>query len=315
MHFSNHNDFKLLKLIKITFFINYWVKMRIKFSLKTFFSKKRKSNFQKRKFVKFLYQTINKVINFDFNSVVRNFLDDFSFRLFTDGFHFFDARNKFSDIPLILVERNQSVLWIALFGLSISFILIAFSRFGSSNFVVVFSKILYKNNNINKIIQDEYSLFSMGSIFLLLNYLISTSTLLYLANFSFSYVKEINIFIFLPLLPIYFLLWPLICYNIVGFLTGEKETFGENKKNVIVLSQLVGILFSLLLLLWTFNLKWSIYFIYAFIILMSFFWIYKIFRGIIFSFQHNVSWYYIILYFCTLEILPIFIFYMIFIVK
>ena len=254
------------------------------------------------------------MINFDFNSAITNFLNDFSFRLSADGFHFFSG-NEFHDIPLTLIERNQSVLWIALFGLSLSFILIAFSRFGSSNFVVVFSKILYKNNNINKIIQDEYSLFSMGSIFLLINYLISTSTLLYLANFSFLYVKDINIFIFLPLLPIYFLLWPLICYNFVGFLTGERETFGENKKNVIVLSQLMGILFSLLLLLWTFNLKWSIYFIYTFIILISFFWIYKIFRGIIFSFQHNVSWYYIILYFCTLEILPIFIFYMIFVVK
>ncbi|MES2588486.1 MAG: DUF4271 domain-containing protein [Bacteroidota bacterium] len=223
--------------------------------------------------------------------------------------------NSKIEIPLKLIERNQSIMWIALFGLSVSFLLIAFSRFGSSNFVVVFSRILYKNNQINKIIQDEFSLTSLGSIFLLLNYLVSTSTLLYISNFSFLYIKDVNVFVFLPLLPVYFLLWPLICYNFIGFLTNEKETFSENKKNVIILSQVMGLLFSMLLLLWTFNLKWSLYFIYSFVFFIAFFWFYKILRGIIFSFQHKVSWYYIILYFCTLEILPILIFYIVFMVK
>ncbi len=242
--------------------------------------------------------------NLDLNFILTNFLDDFSSRLSVSEFNFF-GNNSSSNIPLELSSRNNEVMWIALSGLIVSVILLALSRFGSSNYIGIFSRILLKNNSINKVVQEEFTLSSPGSILLIFNYIISSTTLLYLAYLHYFIHDDLKLFYFLPIIPIYFFLWPLLCFNFLSFITNEKAAFSENKKNVIVLSQIMGVLFSIILLLWAFNLKWSIYFIYSFIFLICFFWLYKFLRGIIFSFQHNISWYYIILYFCTLEILPI----------
>jgi hypothetical protein len=244
-----------------------------------------------------------------FAGIGNNILNS-SFILSTSDFHFFsdDSSNVYASFKLI--ERNQDLMWYALFGLTVSFFLLAFSRFGSSNFVQIFLKVFKNNSSINKIIQDEYDLRSAGSFILLLNFVVTSTTLLYL-GYVYLYLNDTyEVFYFLPILPAYFILWPLIWYSLIGFFTKESAMFLENKRNLIVLSQLMGVLFSLLLLLWTFNIKWGHYFILVFISIVGFFWLYKIFRGFLFSFSHKISWYYIILYFCTLEILPIIAFYL-----
>lgn len=237
-----------------------------------------------------------------FNNCFVKISDFFQFT--ENDFLFFESNSK-AFIPLQLTPRNNEVIWIALIGLIISVLILALSRFGSSNYIGVFSRILIKNNSINKIVQDEYSLSSIGSILLVLNYIVSSTTLLYLTYQHFYIKYDLNLLYILPIFPIYFFLWPLICFNFIGFISNERNTFNENKKNVVILTQIIGIIFSAVLLLWTFNLKWSDYFIYFFISVFILMWFYKIIRGIIFSLQHNVAWYYIILYFCTLEILPI----------
>jgi hypothetical protein len=246
------------------------------------------------------------VLNIIFKILSLNFLNGFNLE-----FEFFQTNSSKLTIPFELAFRNQNIMWVALIGLLLSVAVLAFSRFGSSNYILVFSKVLLKNNSINKIIQDEYSLSSLGSVLLIFNYFISFSTLIYL---SFSRFIDINNFeiIIISSIPIYLFLWPLFCFNLLGFLTNEHSVFSENKKNTIVISQVLGVIFSLILLLWTFNLKWSSYFISAFLISFVLFWLYKFFRGIIFSIQHNISWYYIILYFCTLELIPVLIFYLYF---
>lgn len=218
---------------------------------------------------------------------------------------FFTDQNDYVTIPLKLVERNQSTLWIAMIGLGISFILLAFSKIGTSRLVYIFSKIIFKNNSILKIINEEYALTNFSSFVLILNFILTTSILTYL-TFLHIDINVNNKFLYLlPLFPIYIFLWPLIWFTIVGLITNEAKLFNENKKNAIILSQITGFLFSFVLLIWTFNLKYSKIFMTFFIIIVFLLWIYKIFRGIIFSFQHHVAWYYIILYFCTLEILPL----------
>ena len=207
---------------------------------------------------------------------------------------FFSNNNQAIEIPLKLTERNLNVLWIAMTGLAISFILLALSKQGTSKIVVIFSKIIFKNSSILKTINEEYSLSNFSSFLLIVNFILTTSLLTYLTFLHF-----------LTFFPVYFFLWPLIWYNVIGLITNEQKIFKENKMNIIVLSQITGFFFSFLLLIWTFNLKWSNLLVYAFAGILVLFWIYKLFRGIIFSFQHQISWYYIFLYFCTLEILPL----------
>lgn len=223
-------------------------------------------------------------------------------------FEFFDTNSSIISIPFELGIRNQNNMWISTVGLIISVTFLAFSRFGSSNYIYVFYKLLSKNNSINKIIQDEFSLSSIGSVLLILNYIVSFSSLIYL-----TFYNQIDFFsarvLLLFFIPMYLLLWPLFWFWSFGFLVDNHEVFSENKKNIIVISQFKGIIFTLMLLFWTFNQKWSSCFIYCFMLVLFFAWVYKLLRGIIFSIQHNISWYYIILYFCTLELIPFFFIY------
>lgn len=228
-----------------------------------------------------------------------------------EAFEFLGA-NTHAKIPFQLEYSNQNTLWIAMIGLTASFILLAISQMTASNLIVIFSRVLYKNATVQKIVKEEYSLASLPSLTLLLNFIITSTILLYLTSINFKALDKFETIYFLPIVPLYFFLWPMFCYNLVGFLSGQADVLRENKYNNVLFSEIVGVFFSLLLLLWTFNIKWAPYFIYIFIIISIFFWMYKIFRGILFSINKGVAWYYIILYFCTLEILPFILLYSIF---
>ena len=162
---------------------------------------------------------------------------------------FFSNNNQAIEIPLKLTERNLNVLWIAMTGLAISFILLALSKQGTSKIVVIFSKIIFKNSSILKTINEEYSLSNFSSFLLIVNFILTTSLLTYL---TFLHLK-INInnqqLYFLTFFPVYFFLWPLIWYNVIGLITNEQKIFKENKMNIIVLSQITGFFFSFLLLI------------------------------------------------------------------
>lgn len=225
---------------------------------------------------------------------------------------FFGRGDSLMEVPMKLIERNQSTLWIAMIGLAFSFILLALSKIGTSRLTYIFSKIILKNNSILKTINEEYSLTNFSSFILVLNFILTTSILTYLTFLHVNIHLDSQNLLLLPIFPTYIFLWPLIWFFIVGFITKEPKVFNENKKNAVILSQIMGFVFSFILLIWTFNLKWSKYFMLFFLIVVFIVWVFKVLRGIIFSFQHHVAWYYIILYFCTLEILPLLIVYSIY---
>jgi len=221
---------------------------------------------------------------------------------------FFSDQNDSIDVNFRLIERNQSTLWIAMIGLGISFALLALSKIGTNSLLSIFYKIIFKNNSILKIINEEYALTNFSSFILFLNFILTTSLLTYLSFLHFQIDINNKLIYFLPLFPIYIFLWPLLWFYLIGIVSKESKVFNENKKNAIVLSQITGFIFSFLLLIWTFNLRFSNLFMTVFLLIILLLWLFKIFRGIIFSFQHGVAWYYIILYFCTLEILPLILF-------
>jgi uncharacterized membrane protein YeaQ/YmgE (transglycosylase-associated protein family) len=210
-----------------------------------------------------------------------------------------------NEIPFHLSYQNKEIVWISMIGLAVSFVLLAFSRLASNNLVVIFGKILYKNSQIEKTIREQFSLGSFSSVILLLNFVLTTSVLMYLTYLHYYSQTNYTLFYYYPIIPIYLFIWPMICYWFIAAITKSKKIFREIQLNNIVLTQISGLLFSIVLLLWAFNAKWSEYFIFSCIGITVLLWIYKIIRGFLFSIHHGVPLYYIILYFCTLEILPL----------
>ena len=220
--------------------------------------------------------------------------------MFELSFRIVGANNE---IPASLSIRGANVAFVALLMLAFSFFIVAFARLSSKQMVVGMVKAVYKNKQIDKIIQDEYPLNNASSFFLVLNYIISASALLFLSIPSANNLDPKNIFLVLPI-PILMVFLPWLSLFLVGFISGEKDSVTESKINTFIFAHFAGIIYSLMLLIWAFNIQWTNIFIQIFIWFTFALWGYRFFRGFIFAFNKGITWYYIILYFCTLEILP-----------
>lgn len=210
-------------------------------------------------------------------------------------------------VPESLTPRSESLTWISTALLAASFLLIALSRLTSSHFVLSITKAVYKNKHVERTLQDEFPIASFSSFMLVLNYLISCSALIYLCYlYSFNFHKpEISLLYYLPIFPGILLFWPWIALSFAGFITGEGKNILESKLNTWLFAEFSGLFYSLILLVWTFNLQWSEYFAWAFVVFSAGMWLYRFVRGFLFAISKGMRWYYIILYFCTLEILPL----------
>jgi hypothetical protein len=211
--------------------------------------------------------------------------------------------SNYQDVPLHLSERVSSFSTLILLLLSFSFIVIAFSRLSSRVLFVNIMEAIYKNTRVSKIVQINYPLSTLSSILLLLNYIISMSALLFLTIQIFQPINNQDI-LYMALIAAFLVVFPLFSMFSVGVLVGNKNIFPESMINTVVFAHATGLIYSIILLIWTFNSQWSLIFVSIFLGIAVFFAFYRILRGFISAFKKGVSWYYIILYLCTLEILP-----------
>lgn len=216
---------------------------------------------------------------------------------------FFDTSGT-AEFSMTLVERNQNLLWISTLTLVVSFFIIAMARLSSREFLMSLGKSVYKNNQVDRIVQEEYPLNSPASFFLLINFF-----LVFAGNLNlFLQYQGINLEVYqlawLLVPPTIYFFWSWFSMKLTILFTGEKKLFVFAKLNLWILFQFGGVLLSLSLLIWAFNPSFSAYLSTGFFVIVGFILFFRIYRGIIEAFQQGVSWYYIILYFCTLEILP-----------
>lgn len=209
-------------------------------------------------------------------------------------------------VPKLLSPRINSLYGKITLFLSIGILLITFARISSSYFLVAITKSIYKNRSIEKIVLEELPLTALSSFCLLLNFLICSSCLLYLTVDFFQYEMPISTLLAIIYTPLLFLFGPYLFLTLVEFITGEIGITKAIKLTNWAICKFLGILFSLLLLLWVFNDKNASLFAYLLFTILCFFYVYRIFRGIIFAFSKGISWYYIILYFCMFEIIPMY---------
>jgi hypothetical protein len=204
-----------------------------------------------------------------------------------------------------LLLRKDVFLEEVVYLLSISFILIAFARLSSRGLVNDLLKMMWKTKQIEKIVQEGYSISSFSSVLLVLNYLLVFSTLIYLIlNQTHSTFFSLDNLLFF-VIPLLLLLFPLFSMQLVGILTGESQLFKDLRIKIWVFAHFTGVILSLLLLIWTFNMQWGSILTYIFLGFILLMMMYRYFWGFILTFQKGISPYYIILYFCTLEILPL----------
>ncbi len=207
-------------------------------------------------------------------------------------------------VPEYLEPRDSSFV-IFLTGIcAISFFFIGLARFYNNKSIPTVFGVYFKQEGVEQILKENFRLNSLSSVTLNLSYFIGAGLCLFLVcrqywnlswNLSLASATTIPLIVFTI---------ETVGMIISGWLSGEYLKIEGTITNVIIGNLVYGMLFSVLALLWIMNPEKSSLFALIFISLFLLKVFVRIVKNTFLVFSKGISWYYIILYFCTLEVLP-----------
>jgi hypothetical protein len=218
--------------------------------------------------------------------------------------HFFNGR--ISSVPMELDLRVQSFTLILTGILASSLLLVILARIRNSKAIPSVLSSFLKNISIDQHFKENMRMESLSSIFLLLNYFVCFSVCLFLffsRILSLDLVWAIGLSIFLP---IGLFVLDTLSIILVGAITGESKKLHSSLIITLSLNQFFGLFLSLVSLLWIMNPEFNAIYVVVFGILLVLHYLMRVLKNAVAILINGVSWYYLILYFCTLEILPLY---------
>ena len=207
-------------------------------------------------------------------------------------------------IPKELTPRDVSSGTAVGYALFVCFVLLALSKLIRTN---IYSTLLFssfKIKTIEQFVRTEHKLNSGASFLLFFNYLIAFSTLLFIL-FHFPVLTDVIKIGIVFLLPISLPLISILSLLFVMLITGETRILLQQFYFRVIGVQILGLLFFVIGVVWSvFGITHqTLYVLIITLLLIEFFL--RVLKGVTLLLAQNVAWYYIILYFCTLEILPL----------
>lgn len=204
------------------------------------------------------------------------------------------------------IRNANSLLWVA-FGIFASFLLIACAKLYKADVFANLRLVVFRNRNLIQLIRENFNFGHIGNYILLVNFWLQCSMCLF---FTFDYFSQRSLLPMVPfwqitLLPCLFFAWQVVGLYGVTALTGAKNIRQENGYNFILIPQFFGLLFFPISLIWYLHPDISYCLLPIFLCFLAILILFILIRGIIFSWQQGMPLYYIILYICTLEILPL----------
>lgn len=159
-------------------------------------------------------------------------------------------------------------------------------------------------------VMREELLFSHGaSLILFANFVLSAGMLIYAAGVFYGRIDESNqgfiAFLILSLLVLGIYLLKFLLMRILGWLYNDSGLLREYRFEIFSVNKALGlIMLPLALVVVTANTGKLPTLLWLALIFWIVFFLFRIVQGLIMSFSYSVSRVYIILYLCTLEILP-----------
>lgn len=218
--------------------------------------------------------------------------------------HFFNGR--ISSVPMELDLRVQSFTLVLTGILATSFLLVILARMRNSKAIPTVLSAFLKYISIDQHFKENMRMESLSSIFLILNYFVCFSVCLFLflsRILSFDVVWSILLALFLP---IGLFAIETMGVLMVGALTGESKKLQSSLIITLSLNQFFGLLLFLVSLLWIMNPEFNTIYLVIFGLLFVLQYVMRVLKNTIAILINGVPWYYLILYFCTLEILPLY---------
>ena len=204
-----------------------------------------------------------------------------------------------------LLERETHLTSVLLFVILACTAIVGAGRINNPNFFLAISSGFFRLKSQDKTFNDNLRISQGANIALYINFIASLSLCFFLMlfdqnNYSFAAISGLTLTGFLMVLQ-------QVGFRITSVFSGQTviSEFGALiTKQIWFFS---GILYLLLSLLWLLNLKFKPIFIFVFLSILVISSLIRIFKGLLLAFWSGFSWYYIFLYLCTFEILPVFI--------
>jgi hypothetical protein len=218
----------------------------------------------------------------------------------------FEQIDRF-EIPETLAFRSQLNSVNLFVIVSVCFVLIAVSKMVNGR-ALSLSK-LVTNLISEKSTKQVIRLNSLSSVLMLINYFISLSLAVYLfASRGLGWTLYQSLILGL-LLPVFVFLIEVGALVAVQWLSNERKKIHPAIVHTFVGYQVTGVFFALLNLFWLVNAQLNHFFMVIFLIIVAFKYLIRITKNSFIVLSNGAPLYYIILYFCTLEILPMLIVY------
>jgi hypothetical protein len=205
-----------------------------------------------------------------------------------------------------LLERETQLSTQLLLIVIFCFFLIGWSGMRTNGFFNLLVKNFFKFSTKEKEFKETLKINFGSNLLLTINFFLSLSRCVflvfqnYLTVWNASLLAIVSSFLFLFLQQFGF--------RFVAFLAGVNDitdAIVSVNRNVW---QFGGIVLLILATIWTLNLNQNTILTIIFFVILILMLLLRIIKGLLLSFKKRIRWYYFILYLCTLEILPAFVF-------
>jgi hypothetical protein len=213
--------------------------------------------------------------------------------------------NDSGTMPDTLVPRaeNRTLFLSGLFAVSL--ILIAIARISNYKAIGTVIQAFFSVGTAHQLLKENMRINSFSSILLVINYLIASFICVFLlCNRSLGLSSNISL-IFAVILPFALTLFELVGLALTRFITGEGKTMEPAFQTAWIGYEFIGLPLSILALVWIMNPSLNVLCLVFFCILFGTRILQRITKSSILVLNRGVAWYYIFLYLCTLEILPL----------
>ena len=203
---------------------------------------------------------------------------------------------------LTLQPRDSNETTVLLVLVFIGTVFVALSRLTNPNLFELVTRNFFRLKSVDKSYNEELRLGILSRVLMSINFIYSLGICAYLI-FSKSFDWDINIEMSILSSVLYFIVIYLGHYSTRIFL---QSNFLNDNFSFISTSHVnfVGMFFLSFALVWILNPSFDYVFIQLFLWLVPLLHSVRIIKGLNFCFRAKIRWYYLILYLCTIEILP-----------
>jgi hypothetical protein len=210
-----------------------------------------------------------------------------------------------NNLPEHLTPRatSESLLILILFVVCV--FLVAVARFREKHIFLYILQAVFFLKPLDDIEKDAYKAWSTPSVLFILQFLVITAGIVYWIFFLQTPLSNWTRLIIPLLVPGGYLLYQFVMTNITARISGNAAAVHELNYFTVMLSQFFGLLFLVELFVSYFQPAYMSESLWLLSITYISYLLIRFLRGFWIVMNQGVPWYYIILYFWTLEILPL----------